>query len=254
LPRELRRHTLRARADSQLVRFYEHGELVKMHARVAAGKRSIDPANFPEESLACAQRDAAFFVCQAAERRAPRPLRGPRSPPGRGRGPGCASTSSCSASPASMAAVSTRVARTALAADMVDVYRLADLVRLDTRLSPRPAKVIPLARYLRPASQYAPPPLARSERPIRRRRTVNADIIFPELKTVRQSLRRHPASGKWGRAAWSPSSVASSVRPAPVRGGTIPRGSVREAGVHDADLGVHDAPIRCSRSRSSCSR
>jgi hypothetical protein len=34
------------------------------------------------------------------------------------------------------------------------------------------------------------------------------------------------------------------VRPAPVRGGTLPRGSVREAGVHDADLGVHDAPIR----------
>jgi hypothetical protein len=47
---------------------------------------------------------------------------------------------------------------------MVDVYRLADLVRLDTRLAPTPAaKVIPLARYLRPSSQYALP-LARRER------------------------------------------------------------------------------------------
>ncbi len=53
--------------------------------------------------------------------------------------------------------------KTALDADMVDVYRLADLVRLDTRLAPPPAKVIPLARYLRPASQYALP-LAWSER------------------------------------------------------------------------------------------
>ena len=46
---------------------------------------------------------------------------------------------------------------------MVDVYRLADLVRLDTRLAPPAAQVIPLARYLRPPSQYALP-LARRER------------------------------------------------------------------------------------------
>ena len=46
---------------------------------------------------------------------------------------------------------------------MVDVYRLADLVRLDTRPASPAAKVIPLARYLRPSSQYALP-LARSER------------------------------------------------------------------------------------------
>jgi len=47
---------------------------------------------------------------------------------------------------------------------MIDVYRLADLARLDTHLAP-PAtvKVIPLARYLRPSSQYALP-LARRER------------------------------------------------------------------------------------------
>jgi len=44
------------------------------------------------------------------------------------------------------------------------LFRSADLVRLDTRLAPAPAaKVIPLARYLRPSSQYALP-LARRER------------------------------------------------------------------------------------------
>jgi hypothetical protein len=50
--------------------------------------------------------------------------------------------------------------------------------------------------------------------------------------------------------------------PGPGRGGTLPRGSVREAGVHDADLGVHDVPIRLftfpilvfTMIRSCCSR
>jgi transposase len=163
LPRDLRRHTLRARADTQLVRFYEHGQLVKTHPRVAPGKRSIDPADFPEESLACAQRDAAYFVRKAAEHgehvgrfatalaAGPRPwtrMRALFKLIGLARKYGDRLDASC---------------KTALDADMVDVYRLADLARLDTRLSPPPAKVIPLARYLRPASQYALP-LARSER------------------------------------------------------------------------------------------
>jgi hypothetical protein len=43
------------------------------------------------------------------------------------------------------------------------VKRLADLVRLDTRLEPPVAKVIPIARYRRPSSQYALP-FARGER------------------------------------------------------------------------------------------
>jgi hypothetical protein len=46
---------------------------------------------------------------------------------------------------------------------MVDVYRLATLVRIDAHLAAPVAKVIPLARYLRPASQYALP-LASRER------------------------------------------------------------------------------------------
>jgi transposase len=163
LPLEYRRRYLRARADSQTVRFYDGGKLVKTHARKAPGKKAIDNADFPAESLACAQRDSAYFVRQAKEhgehvgRFAEALIAGPApwtrmrqlfkllslARKYRGR-----LDASC---------------KTALDADMVDVYRLADLVRLDTRLEPPPAQVIPLARYLRPSSQYALP-LARRER------------------------------------------------------------------------------------------
>jgi hypothetical protein len=163
LPLALRRHKLRARADGQLVRFYEHGALVKTHPRKAPGERSIDHADFPEEALACGQRDAAFFVRKAkehgehvglfAEALAAGPLPWTRlrklfkllslARKYRER-----LDASC---------------KTALDAGMVDVYRLADLARLDTRLAPTTAKVIPLGRYLRPPSQYALP-LARRER------------------------------------------------------------------------------------------
>ena len=162
---DLRRHKLRYRADSQLVRFYEHGKLVKTHPRKAPGERSIDAADFPAESLACAQRDAAYFVRQAAEHGehvgrfaaalAAKPLPWTRLRMlfkllglARKFGPGRLDAS----------------CKTALDADMVDVYRLADLVRLNTRLEPPTAQVIPLARYLRPASQYALP-LASRGRP-----------------------------------------------------------------------------------------
>jgi len=165
LPVELRRHHLRARADSQLVRFYEHGKLVKTHPRKAPGQRSIDPADFPKEPFAAGQRDAAFFVGKAkehgehvgrfAEALAAGPLPWTRLRSlfkllslARKYGPERLDTS----------------CKTALDADMVDVHRLADLVRLDTRLAPTGARVIPLARYLRPTSQYALP-LARRERP-----------------------------------------------------------------------------------------
>jgi transposase len=163
LPLALRRHKLRARADSQLVRFYEHGQLVKTHPRKAPGQRSIDNADFPAEALACGQRDADFFVQKAreqgkhvglfAEALAAKPLPWRRLRElfkllGLGRKYGARLDASC---------------KTALDAGMVDIYRLADLVRLDTRLEPPTAQVIPLARYLRPSSQYALP-LARRER------------------------------------------------------------------------------------------
>src|SRR6266542_4347146 len=164
LPLALRRHKLRFRADSQLVLFYEHGEIVKMHPRKAPGQRSIDPADFPEASLACAQRDSAFFVRQAkehgehvglfAEALAAGPLPWTR----------LRQLFKLLSLARKYGGRLDASSKTALEAGMVDVYRLADLVRLDTRLEPPTAKVIPLARYLRPPTQYALP-LARRERP-----------------------------------------------------------------------------------------
>ena len=53
------------------------------------------------------------------------------------------------------------VCRTALAADMLDVRRLQRMLELavahPTSPAPASARIIPLARYLRPASQYALP-------------------------------------------------------------------------------------------------
>jgi hypothetical protein len=146
------------------VRFYENNDIVKTHPRVPPGMRSIDPADFPPESLACAQRDAAFFVRQAKEHgehigRFAERLAGMPQPWTRMRQIfkllrlaqkyGARLDASC---------------QVALAADMLDVHKLERLVRLDARPEPpAAAKVIPLARYLRPASQYALP-LARRER------------------------------------------------------------------------------------------
>jgi transposase len=165
LPLAYRRRRLRARADSQTVRFYDRGQLVKVHARQLPGRKAIDPADFPAASLACAQRDAAFFVRQAQDhgphvgRFAAALMAGPQ-PWTRMR------------QLFKLLALARKyggerldaACHTALEADMVNVYRLADLVRLNPRVASAPAKVIPLARYLRPASQYALP-LARRERP-----------------------------------------------------------------------------------------
>lgn len=158
LPLQYRRKILRARADSQLVRFWLHGQLVKTHPRVGAGQRSIDPADFPPESLATAQRDGAFWIRKAAEhgehvsKYAEALLAGPapwmkmrqvhRLISLAERFGGERVDANC---------------QTALAAGMVDVTRLDKLVRLDTKLAPPAANVIPIARFLRPSSQYALP-------------------------------------------------------------------------------------------------
>ena len=130
LPFELRGHRLRARADSQLVHFYEHGKLVKTHPRKAPGQRSIDRADFPEHALAANPLPWSRLRCLFK-------LLGLAKKFGSVRLDGAC--------------------KTALDAEMVDIYRLERLVRIDARLEPPVAKVIPLARYLRPASQYALP-------------------------------------------------------------------------------------------------
>jgi transposase len=57
VPYTLVGQTLRARADTRVVKFYSHGQLVKVHSRVAPGKRSTDPADFPPGKDIYAMRD-----------------------------------------------------------------------------------------------------------------------------------------------------------------------------------------------------
>jgi transposase len=159
LPRQYRGKTLRARADSHTVRFYDGQSLVKTHPRVPPGKRQTDPSDFPPEQAAYALRDVEYLARKAAEhgksagRFAKALLEGPL-PWTRMRrvyallglikhyGP---------------ARVDSACAM-ALEADMVDIYRLKKLLELAPLQGPSgPDRVIPLARYLRPAQQYALP-------------------------------------------------------------------------------------------------
>ena len=158
MPLKLRGKRLRARADRQLVRFWQQGELVKTHPRVAPGKRSIDPADFPPAALAVAQRDGAYWTARAAEhgehvgRYAVALLAGPA--------PWTRMRQVYKLVDLAKRFSSHRMdeaCRTALDAGMIDVSRLERFVRLDTRLEAPAARVIPIARYLRPASQYALP-------------------------------------------------------------------------------------------------
>jgi hypothetical protein len=61
----LGRH-LDARADSQLVKLYHHGTLVKTHPRVEPGRRSTDPADLPAEKTSYAMRDVESLARKAA--------------------------------------------------------------------------------------------------------------------------------------------------------------------------------------------
>jgi hypothetical protein len=159
---------LRARADRSTVRFYHGAVIVKTHPRVLPGRRSTDANDFPQEKTAYALRDIDFLKRQAA---------------GHGQHVG------------DLAGIIldgplpwTRMRRvyallslvrkygdkrvdeacaTALAFEMHDVRRLQRMLKNGVALppisAPEDTKVIPLARYLRPASQYALP-LAPAER------------------------------------------------------------------------------------------
>jgi hypothetical protein len=154
---------VRARADSQLVRLYVGTELVKMHPRQPAGGHSTDPNDYPKEKTAYAMRDVEFLRREAAKhgdavgRFASMLLDGPLPWTrmrrvyrllGLTKRYGDARVEeSCSL---------------ALAAEMLDVHRLERMVKLGqpvTQPQKQPAteRVIPLARFLRPAAQYALP-------------------------------------------------------------------------------------------------
>ena len=57
--------TVRVRADSASVRIYAGTELVKVHARVAPGKRSTDPSDYPMGKDVAAVRDVASLIASA---------------------------------------------------------------------------------------------------------------------------------------------------------------------------------------------
>lgn len=161
LPTSYVGEVLRARADRLLVRFYEGTRLVKTHPRKPPGGKSVDPADFPPEKAAYAMRDTAFLLRQAhlhgeavgrfaqALLDVPLPwtsMRRVYALLGLCRRYGDARVQSTCA--------------LALAADMHDVRRLS---RMLEQAGPPPAppcegaRIIPIARHLRPASQYALP-------------------------------------------------------------------------------------------------
>lgn len=159
LPRRYVGRVLHARADSQLVRFYDGLELVKTHPRVAAGQRSTDPADFPEEQRALAQRDVASLVRRGDEHGPAiggmtRALLDVPLPWIRMRRVYALFALVKKYGPERVE----QVCRTALEVEMHDVQRLTRMLAHPLGVEPaRVSKVVPIARYLRPASQYALP-------------------------------------------------------------------------------------------------
>lgn len=160
LPTRFIGKTLRARADRSLVRFYDGHALVKTHPRKPPGGRSMDTHDFPVEKTAYAMRDVAFLEREAYKHGdtvgrfakalldSPLPwtrMRRVYALLGLARRYGDARLAeSCSV---------------ALDADMLDVDRLARMLKLGASPPTAPAepRVVPLSRYLRPATQYALP-------------------------------------------------------------------------------------------------
>lgn len=162
LPHQYVGHWLTARADAQLVRFYDRHVLVKTHARQPPGGRSIEAQDYPVERSVYALRNvealrrqavsAGEVIGQYAAALLDSPLPWTRMRRvyallGLVRRYGAARV--------------TEACTTALAADLLDVKRLQRMLELAVTAAPTSAssaaRVIPLARYLRPANQYALP-------------------------------------------------------------------------------------------------
>ena len=161
LPRHFRKRKLKARADKTTVRFYDGVTLVKVHPRVSPGSRSTDVADFPAEKMVYAMRDVAFFVRKAQEHgdavgRYAEALLDSPLPWTRMRQTyallGLAKRYGASRLDQACA--------TALAVEMVDIYRLRRLLEIGTPQATQPGsdkKPAPVARFLRPAEQFALP-------------------------------------------------------------------------------------------------
>ncbi len=153
---------LSARADRSTVRFYLGTELIRVHARQPPGGKAIVESDFPPEKRPYAMRDVAFLERQACThgeavgRLAHALLEGPL--------PWTRMRRVYALLGLCVRYGDQRVEETcklALAADMTDVHRLERMIKLAAPTpAPAPAaatNVIPLARHLRPASQYALP-------------------------------------------------------------------------------------------------
>lgn len=168
LPRAYRGRKLDARADRHTVRFYDAARrIVKTHPRVAAGQRQTDASDFPPEQAACALRDRAFFERRAAEHGpnvgvfAKRLLDGPL--------PWARMRQVFALLDLVRRYGAARVDHScalALEADMLSVYRLRRLVEVAAATSTptMPPRVVPIARYLRPAEQYRLPLVPKSSK------------------------------------------------------------------------------------------
>ncbi len=62
MPGELIGQRVDVRADSRLVKVFNHGQLVKTHPRVAAGSRSTDPRDYPVGRAEYALREVAALT------------------------------------------------------------------------------------------------------------------------------------------------------------------------------------------------
>lgn len=158
LPTRFVGKTLHARADSVTVRFYHGSKLIKTHPRQAPGGRSTDPSDFPDEKAPYALRDIAFLQRKAAAHGrsvghfAKALLEGPLPWTRMRRVYKLLSLARRYGDQRLEDACST-----ALNAEMIDIRRLERMLQIGAPppVTPRsPAPVIPLARYLRPASQY----------------------------------------------------------------------------------------------------
>ena len=161
-------HGLTARADAQLVRFYDRGVHIKTHPRQPPGGRSLDPHDYPVERSVYARRKVQALEAQAA-------AHGERA------GRYAAARLDSPLPWTRMRRVHAllglvrrfrplrvqQACTVALSLDMLDVRRLQRMLELGHAVPPSapPARVLPPARDLRPASQYALP-LTAPDRPV----------------------------------------------------------------------------------------
>ncbi|MFQ5601605.1 MAG: IS21 family transposase [Candidatus Krumholzibacteriia bacterium] len=158
LPTRFIGRKLTARADRHLVRFYDDHLLVKTDPRKPPGGRSIDPSDYPKHKTPYAMRDVSYLRRQAASHGeavgryaealldAPLPwtrMRRVYALLGLVRRYGAERVE--------------EACRIALEADIVNVKRLERILtrRQELEIPRAVPKVIPLARYLRPATQFA---------------------------------------------------------------------------------------------------